>query len=74
MKICKFCNENEVKYNNGKCKPCNNEYQKKYRKTSEWAKQNDAKWKERYDKMKADPVKKEKRPSIFIRTKYQITY
>lgn len=36
MKKCNDCKENEVVYNNGKCKPCNTAYMTKYRKTSKY--------------------------------------
>lgn len=35
-KICVTCEFNPAKYNNGKCKSCNTEYMKRYRKTPQY--------------------------------------
>jgi len=59
MKLCVTCKVNERKYNNGKCKECNNAYNREYRKKSSYQKEYDKNWKERYDKMRADPEKLE---------------
>ncbi|MDA9981194.1 HNH endonuclease [Gammaproteobacteria bacterium] len=59
MKLCVTCKVNERKYNNGKCKECNNAYNREYRKKSSYQKGYDKNWKERYDKMRADPEKLE---------------
>ena len=60
MKVCVNCKTNERKYNNGKCKECNNAYQKEYRKTNSYQKEYDKSWKIRYDKMRADPIRNER--------------
>jgi len=68
MSICKRCNVEPIKYNNGMCKSCNTEHMKKYRKTSKYKEYQDKEYeqnkekrlawkKEYYQKNKADRAK-----------------
>jgi hypothetical protein len=82
MGICKKCNTDPIKYNNGMCKSCNTEYMKRYRKTDEYKKYQDEEYqlnkekrlawkKEYYQNNKAERAKymrewKEKNPKYKV--------